>query len=524
MLKAFFKSLILVVPFLPSVAFGQQAVLTSGQVWGITQYLPLGPVSEGSEQPSCTLGTRVWDDKGVDIRYVLTGPDYIEPRLAVHSESWQLPVGRKTDITLVTVGGPMKFNLEATRPNVLEGSLDPKVIGEEADFSFRAVLSYLLRTRGEGYGFGVKFAGNEPQWTIPSMESVESFLNRKMFDRCVADLRRKAAAFYPASGGTNSGGQTSPFADGPDTEEPQRPKPREDMTMTDFANRKLVELEDPSWTFEVASNEEYGPDPICTLNAEQKGINVGFEATATGGLSAYVDGFFNSEGKTDWLVDDSQSIPINLVFDGDAERYVSEGFPTSLKDQVFAGTGLDISGGRGDRLMISLRGIKAAASQFNQCLRNDSAKAAPQDSAPSFSENPARDRFQPIDMAYGGIKIRLPEFILNAASNAMMSNGKDVGTAFEFDEGSMRRFQLDGPIKPISALLTMAALNRVTYRVDQPGWAVVSGFPDEAETKIYYGACRKAQAKFVCIDFTYDKRHRDVMDDIVKAASLSLKR
>ncbi|RYZ83792.1 MAG: hypothetical protein EOP06_19285 [Proteobacteria bacterium] len=294
--------------------------------------------------------------------------------------------------------------------------------------------------------------------------------------------------------------------------------------MADFANRRIEDLNNMSWKFEKTSDEEFGPEQICTLNAEQNGIHVGFEATNSEDFSGYIEGFFKSDGRTEWVVDDHQPNSIDLKFNAYSERYVSEKLPASLRDRILSGNTLEMIGGKGNRLTVSLRGMREAALKFEACLWEEYAKSDPPKTAPSSFENSVLDRQQSTDMLYGGLTIRLPEFIVNAATSALVRNGKDIGSAFEFGKGAMRRFQPGSSTRPIYALVEMQSLRRVTYRVDEPGWAVLSGFLDASETVVYYGVCRKAKGNLVCIDFVYNKHYRNVMDDIVKAASLSLKR
>lgn len=183
-----------------------------GDTWGVWKYLPEGEDSDPEEKPRCMLGSRVWPDKGVNFLYVLTGLDYIELQLQVYSENWELPVGKKTKVTLVSMAGPMEFELTAGSENYLTGSLDRKIIGPDADLAIRSVLAYMLNNRGTKIGIGIKFAGSEPQWSIPAVGVLEAHQIRRAIDKCTADLRSIASNFYSKDGGKPTG-KTSPFAD-----------------------------------------------------------------------------------------------------------------------------------------------------------------------------------------------------------------------------------------------------------------------------------------------------------------------
>lgn len=370
MLKAIFRTMSFALLIGPVPAMAQQYTYTSGEVWAVTQDVPSGVVTETGAKPTCSLSTQIWDDKGLDIQYVLINRDFVEPWVRVHSDGWKLPVGRTTDIMLKMIGGDVPVSVTAIAEDVLSGPIQRERGNPDNYMILELSIQAVMNTRGRGVGFRIQFPGNEPIWPISAPVPLEAYQVKTALDKCIADLRRKAASFYPDAGGT-SGEPTSPFADGPDARQLQLPKPREEMTMTDFINRRIEELENPVWKFEKKSADEHSQELICTLNGEQSGIHVGFEATGPENFKAYVDRFFKSEGETDWAIDNNQSSPVALVFDQYRERYVSEEFPTILKDQVLGGNTLEIIGGKGDRLIVSLRGIREAARQFEQCLREE---------------------------------------------------------------------------------------------------------------------------------------------------------
>ncbi len=69
----------------------------------------------------------------------------------------------------------------------------------------------MLDSRRTGISTRVKFAGNEPEWYIPPMHQLETYQVNAKLNRCIADLRGKAADLYRRNSGGTVGDKTSPF-------------------------------------------------------------------------------------------------------------------------------------------------------------------------------------------------------------------------------------------------------------------------------------------------------------------------
>ncbi len=158
------------------------------------------------------MGSKTWPNKGLNFAYVLTSADDIELWLQIYSENWELPVGKKTNVDLMTIGGPLGFEFAAESTTSLVASTDPKAVGKDRSFNVQAVPSYMLDSRRTGISTRVKFAGNEPEWYIPPMGQLETYQVNAKLNRCIADLRGKAADFYSRVGGKPES-RASPFAD-----------------------------------------------------------------------------------------------------------------------------------------------------------------------------------------------------------------------------------------------------------------------------------------------------------------------
>ncbi|MCJ9749657.1 hypothetical protein MOV61_02860 [Neorhizobium sp. BETTINA12A] len=182
-----------------------------GDVWGVWQHLPPKESADPDDRPHCKLGTTTWLNRGLNFVYILTSVDYIEPWLQIYSENWELPVGNKTHVDLMTIAGRLSFELAAESTESLTGSTDPKVVGKDKSFSVEVALSYMLDSRRTNISTRVRFAGSEPEWYVPPMGQFETHQVNANLNGCIADLRGKAADLFRRDGGKTDG-RTSPFA------------------------------------------------------------------------------------------------------------------------------------------------------------------------------------------------------------------------------------------------------------------------------------------------------------------------
>jgi len=182
-----------------------------GDTWSVGFSLP-GKGADPEEYPRCELSTRAWEHKGLTFVYQLVSATYIEPWLEVRNDGWNLPLGQTTKVGLNTIGGVIEYELSADSTGTLFGSIDQKVVGKDNYIIFLATLGYLLNARQAGTTISVRFAGNEPEWSIPAMDQYETYQVKQAIDRCVSKLRTVGSDYYNADG-QRQDEPTSPFAE-----------------------------------------------------------------------------------------------------------------------------------------------------------------------------------------------------------------------------------------------------------------------------------------------------------------------
>jgi hypothetical protein len=378
MLKALSRTAICAALLLPIEAQALEYTYVSGDVWAVTQSVPWGAVTESGPKPTCNLSTRIWDDKRVDIQYVLINRDTIEPQLTVHSDDWKLPIGRKTNVTLSTVSGPMPVAATAITETTLQGVIQADEGAQGAYVTFQMTIQYLLNTRGRGAGFNVRFAGNEPPWPVSAPEPYEAHQVKRAIDKCTADLRRKAATYYPADKNAAGTGPTSPFTE--EAEAGQQTKPNQDSIEPDSQShetssqnataepppsQRAVAASDGTWQF---SYEEEDGGPLCSVETEQAGVRVGFIGQPGASISGFVSGVFDKDTRAAWTVDGGASASSSGSLNDYFDWHMFDELPSRILDDIADGQELRISefGGRGTT--VKLHGARDAISSFKACM------------------------------------------------------------------------------------------------------------------------------------------------------------
>lgn len=333
----------------------------AGDIWGVTQYLTEGEDADPDEKPFCALSTRTWAQKGLSFLHVLAGIDNVEPRLGIYKEGWALPLGRKTQVSLISWASNLKFDVAATDTGYLSGSLDPKQIGAERDITLNLTLNLIFNTRGNGMPATIRFAGNEPQWTIPATEPLEAYEVTSALRRCVTDLKQRGGSFYPEAGPVDGGAATSPFNQPNDSDSsPEVTSEAGPAPVSPTTAEAATE-----WRFDTAE-EDWGK--TCFAETQSGGDRVGFMASPGKAASGYVEGLFNGGTRATWRVDDGPP----YVSDGSENGYYGwhqfDQLSAELLTDVAGGTELAITNLDGKRIVVPLRGAKQALLSFAECV------------------------------------------------------------------------------------------------------------------------------------------------------------
>lgn len=343
----------------PATLSAEEIPFFAGDVWSVTQQLPASEDFEDGAKPQCLFGTRTWPQRGLNFVYVLTSHDYIEPWLQVYSENWELPVGKKTMVDLVTVGGTLGFELTAGSVNYLTGSIDPKVIGEKNNFALNVALGYMLDSRRAGISMRVKFAGSEPEWFIPPMSRLETYEVKSELDKCIASLRSKASDYYSRDGWKREG-KTSPFDQSDASGSTPSTAASDESSSASAPVQAWTE-----WRFERV--EEEGSN-ICFAETEVGDVKVGFMARPGGDVDGYVAGTFSGQTTTTWTVDNKAP----HILDGDQDAYFGwhsfEEVSEALVADVAVGNELRIAKLGEKHLVVPLQGAQQALLSFAECV------------------------------------------------------------------------------------------------------------------------------------------------------------
>lgn len=262
-------------------------------------------------------------------------------------------------------GGEVPVSVTAATETALAGPIRRERRNSDNYFILELSVQTMLNTKGRGVGFRVRFAGNEPAWPVSAPDRYEAYRVKTALNKCIADLRRKAATFYPVEGNAASGGPTSPFAEEP---EGQAQKAPAEQPQSDRPQREKLAPSSNEWRF--AKEEEEGT-VLCVAETEQSEIKVGFIGQPGAAMSGFVSGVFDKDTRAVWTVDGRTTASSSGSLDEYFEWYAFNDLPDSLLDDVSNGEELRIAEFGGKGASVRLSGAGAAISAFKRCMSNE---------------------------------------------------------------------------------------------------------------------------------------------------------
>lgn len=176
----------------------------------------------------------------------------------------------------------------------------------------------------------------------------------------ISDLSQMAAD--PAQGGSAPLSSTSPLKlQAPNGGETSSP-PIENGLRAD-----PVEAVAPSEQWQFSTREEdWGQ--TCYAEIQKRDVKVGFMGSPGEHLIGFVEGVFKGDTRATWHVDDKRA----YVSDGGQNNYFGwhefDQLPMDLLDQISSGKELAITGAKGERTVVSLKGASEAVSRFKACF------------------------------------------------------------------------------------------------------------------------------------------------------------
>ncbi|MGR9195370.1 hypothetical protein [Rhizobium leguminosarum] len=324
--------------------------------WEVVLHVP----DVQNERSYCAVRTSLWNTRTVSVETQIGAADAVTLAIRIRKENWKLPLNQTTSVGLTTVAG---IGAEVTMKAISEEELYyaiPHASVDPSSFILGTVLQQVFAAR-QPPPLSVKFAGNEPMWTVPPLDRYQTIELNEASNRCDVDLRGLQAS------ATDTGdGETSPFSAAASTANPtaQSPNP--------------ISAQAPSdWEF-YTRDEDWGP--TCFAQTHRGIVMVGFMGSpGKDDLVGFVSSLFTGETRATWHVDDKPA----YVSDGGQSDYFSwhefGQLPTELLDQMSQGREMAVTGAKGERVTVSLTGAAEPLSKFKACfgtLDPDSAAAA----------------------------------------------------------------------------------------------------------------------------------------------------
>jgi len=349
-------------------AFSQETTYYQGTSWTI-QMVKKATGKASSESAYCEVKTTSFEPRSVALQFSPSKEaGTYRTIIKLRKSGWQLPIGATANVQVPLVkagrdgqiieGPPMTFNVESADTMAsLVADYDPSWQIEMANALLNGVF---VRTK---YGSTLWFRfvdGNEPEWNPASFEKFEQKTAFNAYQQCLSDLSQMAAD--PAQGGSAPLSSTSPL-------KPQAPHGAQTSSppIDNGQRADQAEAAAPSdvWRF-TTTEADWGE--TCYVETQKGDSKVGFMGSPGEHLIGFVEGVFKGETRATWHVDDKPA----YVSDGSQNDYSGwhefDQLPMDLLDQISNGKELAITGAKGERTVVSLKGASEAVSRLKACF------------------------------------------------------------------------------------------------------------------------------------------------------------
>jgi len=337
-----------------SLAIGFSVLLAaaSGVMAGETNYYNSKPwevvlhTSEApDEHPYCAVRTSLWDTRTISVETQIGTADAVTMAIRIRKENWKLPLNQTTTVGFMTVAG---IGAEATMKAINEEELYyeiPHGSVDQRSFILSTILQQVFGAR-QPPSLTVKFAGNEPMWTVPALNRYQTIELNEAFSRCDVDLR----GLWTSS--TESTPDTSPFGAASSNPRIQTPPATVAQSPTD-------------WEFYTRGEDG---DLTCFASTHRGIVMVGFMGLPGKKLVGFVSSLFTEETRATWRVDDKAP----FISEGaQSDRFNWHEFrelSMELLDHMSQGEELTVTGLDGENVAVSLAGAADALSKFKTCF------------------------------------------------------------------------------------------------------------------------------------------------------------
>ncbi|MGO6702471.1 hypothetical protein ACC786_20825 [Rhizobium ruizarguesonis] len=351
-------------------ALSQKTTYYQGTSWTI-QMVKKGTGNTSSDRAYCEVKTTSFEPRSVAIQ---SSPSkeagMYRTVIKLRKLGWQLPIGASAKVKVgnlfrveanqIVEAPPMVFKVESADSMAsLLADYEPSLQSEMANAVLNGIF---VRTK---YGSTLWFQfidGNEPEWNPASVEKFEQKISFKAYEQCLSDLSQMAA--NSAGGGSMPLSRTSPLT-------PSSGVDAKQFSASPTVNRLPVDPPEgtaPSalWHFSI-EEEDWGE--TCYAETQKGDVKVGFMGSPSKHLVAFVEGVFKGETRATWHVDDKPA----YVSDGSENDYFGwhefGQLPMDLLDQVSQGKELAVTGAKGERVVVDLKGAAEAVSKLKGCFK-----------------------------------------------------------------------------------------------------------------------------------------------------------
>jgi hypothetical protein len=112
------------------------------------------------------------------------------------------------------------------------------------------------------------------------------------------------------------------------------------------------------------------------------------------------------------------------------------------------------------------------------------------------------------------MKMEVPSFMVDGYQNAILLDGRDIGTNYSPVDSRISSFavySVTTPSRPYQYLINKESDSlAVSYHVDKKSFGVISW---SNRGMISYNACKRVSNRLTCFDLQYPEKSQDIIDD-----------
>lgn len=347
------------VSFFCCFAEASEDIYYSGTTWKVSL---IDEYATSGQFPVCSVKTNLWTSKSISLEATLYAVDDVRFALRISKNGWDLPVGQSTT---VTVGG-WKIQSKAVSENQLYSDFMSE--GMRADtFQAEVFLRSVFDKKRPSF-FDIEFQGGEPTWRVSAVSRFDAEQIVSAYQYCTLSLIELGPSIFPEDTGPSG---TSPFSTKQGSRgitHQDKDAGAEEANMIGTEDAKIGETQSGEglleWKFSL--REEYF-GKVCYVEFKNDGATVGFSASSTGDVEAFIASANPISTRVKWRIDGNIAYSFDAKISGYSRRPIFEIPKLNFIREIIEGETLSVEINNGKTYSLDISTAHGVFDQFLLC-------------------------------------------------------------------------------------------------------------------------------------------------------------